>query len=132
MPNAANLVSGNEVRIGGDRVGTSTRSSVGARDDGTSVAVLGLKLETDVEPLPTDSTIIVRPRSALGLKYVELTRGTSDEGFADGDTIPLAQATPEPGRVRRVHQHVRRADARRRQTNLRGLRRRVRRPRRRA
>ena len=38
--------------------------------------------------------MLIRPRSALGLKYVEMTRGTSDEGFADGDTIPLANATP--------------------------------------
>ena len=27
---------------------------------------------------------------------MEITRGTSDEGLADGDTIPLAQATPDP------------------------------------
>ena len=33
-----------------------------------------------VDPLATDSTVIVRPRSALGLKYVQLTRGTSEEG----------------------------------------------------
>jgi hypothetical protein len=40
--------------------------------------------------------VLIRPRSALGLKYVELTRGSSGEGFEDGDTIPLAQATPAP------------------------------------
>jgi hypothetical protein len=35
---------------------------------------------------------MVRPRSALGLKYVEIQRGTSKATFADGDTIQLAQA----------------------------------------
>ena len=34
----------------------------------------------------------MRPRSALGLKYVEITRGQSRESYEDGDTIPLAQA----------------------------------------
>lgn len=95
-PSAANLVRGNEVRIGGTRVGTVDKIEVERQDDGTSIAVLGLKLERSVAPLPNDSTVIVRPRSALGLKYVELTRGTSRDGFADGDTVPLASATPAP------------------------------------
>jgi virulence factor Mce-like protein len=95
-PSAANLVRGNEVRIGGTRVGSVDSIEAERRDDGTSIAVLGLKLEKSVEPLPKDSTVIIRSRSALGLKYVELTRGTSDEGFADGDTVPLAAATPAP------------------------------------
>ena len=96
VPSAANLVRGNEVRIGGTRVGSVTAIDVERRPDGSNVALLSLKLEKDAEPLPVDSTLIVRPRSALGLKYVELTRGTSDEGFDDGATIPLASATPAP------------------------------------
>ena len=31
-----------------------------------------------------------RARSALGLKYLEIQRGTSDEGFTQGATIPLS------------------------------------------
>ena len=95
-PSAANLVRGNEVRIGGTRVGSVDTITAERREDGTSIAVLGLKLERSVSPLPKDSTVLIRPRSALGLKYVELSRGTSEEGFEDGDTIPLAQATPAP------------------------------------
>jgi virulence factor Mce-like protein len=95
-PSAANLVRGNDVRIGGTRVGSVDTIEVKRQKDGTSIAVLGLKLEKTVAPLPKDSTVLIRPRSALGLKYVELTRGTSDEGFDDGATIPLAQATPAP------------------------------------
>jgi ABC-type transporter Mla subunit MlaD len=34
----------------------------------------------------------VRPRSALGLKYVEITRGHASQTFDDGATIRLAQA----------------------------------------
>ena len=95
-PSAANLVRGNEVRIGGARVGAVDSIKAKRLENDTSVALIGLKLERDVKPLPKDSTVIIRPRSALGLKYVQLTRGTSDEGFADGDTVPLAAATPAP------------------------------------
>ena len=61
-----------------------------------------MKLEKQVDPLPVDSTMIIRPRSALGLKYIEITPGESDEGFAAGDTIPAAQATPEPVEIDEV------------------------------
>ncbi len=96
VPSAANLVRGNEVRIGGARVGVVDQIEPLNHSDGKVTAVLTLKLETAVKPLPIDSTVIVRPRSALGLKYVELTRGTETKGFPDGDTIPLANATPKP------------------------------------
>jgi virulence factor Mce-like protein len=96
VPSAANLVRGNEVRIGGSRVGTVDDIQAKRRRDGTSVALLSLKLERDVKPLPKDSTLIIRSKSALGLKYVEVTRGHSAQGFQDGDTIPLAAATPRP------------------------------------
>jgi virulence factor Mce-like protein len=96
VPSAAALVRGNEVRIGGSRIGTVDSITTKRREDGTSVAVLGLKLERDQMPLPTDSTLLIRTKSALGLKYVELTRGRSDEGFGDGDTMPLSAATPAP------------------------------------
>jgi virulence factor Mce-like protein len=96
VPSAANLVVGNDVRIGGTRVGFVDNISAERQDDGTTIAVLDLTLERDVAPLPQDSTLIVRPRSALGLKYVEITRGTDSEGFDEGATIPIAQATPTP------------------------------------
>jgi ABC-type transporter Mla subunit MlaD len=80
VPSAANLVVGNDVRIGGSRVGF----------------IGDLTLERSVAPLPRDSTLIVRPRSALGLKYVEITRGNARRGYDDGATIPISAATPEP------------------------------------
>ena len=66
---------------------TSSRSST--RTAAVS-ANLDLKLDADIEPLPVDSTIVVRTRSALGLKYLEIGRGTSEEGYRQGDTIPLS------------------------------------------
>jgi phospholipid/cholesterol/gamma-HCH transport system substrate-binding protein len=96
VPNAANLVKGNDVRIGGTRVGAVTDIAPEQHPDGSVTAVLTLKMETVVKPLPVDSTVIVRPRSALGLKYVQITKGTSSDGFDDGATIPLRNARPEP------------------------------------
>ncbi len=92
MPSAAQLVVGNDVKIGGSRVGAVTEIKPKTQDDGSVIAVLTLTLDKDAGPLPKDSTLMVRPRSALGLKYVEITRGKSSEGFQDGDTIALAQA----------------------------------------
>jgi ABC-type transporter Mla subunit MlaD len=96
VPDASALVTGNEVRIGGDRVGIIDKIEPVRHDDGRVTARLHVKLETDVKPLPVDSTIIVRPRSALGLKYVEVTRGRSPRGFEEGATVPLSAATPRP------------------------------------
>ena len=75
MPSAAQLVVGNDVKIGGSRVGAVTEIQPKTLDDGRVIAVLRLTLDKDAGPLPKDSTLMVRPRSALGLKYVEITRG---------------------------------------------------------
>jgi ABC-type transporter Mla subunit MlaD len=96
VPAAASLVKGNEVRIGGLRVGVIDKIQPITKSDGTVAAKLDMKLETRIRPLPVDSTLMVRPRSALGLKYVEVTKGTSSKGFPEGGTIPLANATPKP------------------------------------
>ncbi len=94
VPTAANLVEGNEVRIGGARVGAISTIKPKTLDDGTTIATLELKLDKTVEPLPDDSTVIVRPKSLLGLKYVEITRGDSEEGYAAGATVPVSASKP--------------------------------------
>ncbi|HWI71156.1 MAG TPA: MlaD family protein, partial [Baekduia sp.] len=96
VPSAANLVEGNEVRIGGTRVGVVDKITPKQLANGRVIAQLHLKLETTVKPLPKDSTILIRSKSALGLKYVELTKGKSTAGYPDGATIPLKAATPAP------------------------------------
>ncbi len=96
VPNADALVKGNEVRIGGARVGV-VKSVVPVQvGNGRVAAELSLSLDKSVEPLPVDSTMIIRPKSPLGLKYVQITPGTSSKGFAAGETIPLSAAHPEP------------------------------------
>src|SRR3954451_4221246 len=102
LQNGAQLVAGNEVRIGGFRVGVVDTITPKRRPDGTTYATIHMKLQSDVEPLPIDSKLIVRSRSALGLKYVEITPGDAARGFREGDTIPLANATPEPVEIDQV------------------------------
>jgi ABC-type transporter Mla subunit MlaD len=111
VPNAANLVRGNDVRMGGARVGVVDAITPQTHKDGTVTAQLKLKLQTSIEPLPKNSTVLIRPRSALGLKYVEITKGdlpvkgddnAKTNGFADGATIPLKNATPNPVEIDEV------------------------------
>ena len=94
LPNAAQLVKGFEVRIGGARVGFISKIEPKKRDDGSAYAQVTMKLDKEIEPVPADSTLLVRPRSSLGLKYIELTPGEGRAGLAAGSTIPVRQATP--------------------------------------
>src|SRR4051812_45070606 len=94
LPNADNLVRGNDVRIGGARVGAVSAIHAEEKGDGTTYARVELKLDKDLDPLPIDSTLLVRPRSALGLKYVELTPGSAKAGYRAGAVVPLRQARP--------------------------------------
>ncbi len=93
VANGANLVAGNEVRSGGSRIGVVSDMRPVRLEDGSSGAELTLELDKAQGHLPDDSTIRIRPRSALGLKYVEVTKGTSKEAFENGDTVPSSQAS---------------------------------------
>ncbi|HTU13823.1 MAG TPA: MlaD family protein [Solirubrobacterales bacterium] len=95
LPSGSNLVRGNEVRIAGVRVGIIKSVKPEQLEDGRAIANLDLALDKSVQPIPEDSTLIVRQRSAIGLKYLLLTPGKSDEGLKPGGTIPLKQARPE-------------------------------------
>jgi virulence factor Mce-like protein len=96
VPNADALVKGNEVRIGGVRVGIVKKVVPVALGNGEFAAELSLSLDKSAEPLPVDSTITVRPKSALGLKFLQVTPGNSKKGFKAGETVPVTAAHPEP------------------------------------
>ena len=95
IDSGSNLVKGNEVRAGGFRVGVVENLAPVTLSDGRTVAILTLKLDEKTGQVPIDSTVKIRPRSALGLKYVELTKGHSRKLLHDGDTIPLAHTAPQ-------------------------------------
>jgi virulence factor Mce-like protein len=92
LPNADQLVKGNEVRVGGYRVGVVNQIEPAQANGGQLYARIHMKLDKTIEPLPVDSRLIVRARSALGLKYVEITPGEAEGGFRAGSTIPLNRA----------------------------------------
>jgi virulence factor Mce-like protein len=102
VPNAGNLVVGNDVRIGGARVGVVSEIKPVANPTGEPSAELVMKLDKEVDPLPRDSTLIVRPRSALGLKYVEVAPGRARAGLRAGSTLPLSHARPRPVEIDEV------------------------------
>ena len=81
-----------DVRIGGKRVGAITKIEAVPTKDGSSVARLELKLEQMAGPLPADTQVQVRPRSIIGLKYLQLTLGHAKRTIASGGTIPLSSS----------------------------------------
>jgi ABC-type transporter Mla subunit MlaD len=96
LPQASGLQPSNQVRIAGSRVGVI--DSMSAHQDpstGRVVAIANLKLEKKYEPLPVDTKAIVQSVSAIGLKYLELEKGTSLVGIKPGHAIPVTQ-TSEP------------------------------------
>jgi ABC-type transporter Mla subunit MlaD len=99
VPNADALVKANEVRIGGARVGVVKSVVPVQLPNGTEEAELTLSLDKSAEPIPKGSTLLIRPKSPLGLKYLQITPGTSSEPIKAGETIPVRYAKPEPGDI---------------------------------
>jgi ABC-type transporter Mla subunit MlaD len=99
VPNADALVKANEVRIGGARVGVVKSVVPVQLKNGGVEAELTLSLDKSAEPIPNDSSILIRPKSPLGLKYLQITPGASTTGFKAGETIPVRYAKPEPGDI---------------------------------
>jgi ABC-type transporter Mla subunit MlaD len=92
LPETSGLQKANEVRIAGTRVGLV--SSLTPREDpatGRITAIAELKLEKGVEPLPVDTKAVVQSVSAIGLKYLELEKGSSHATLKPGSTIPATQ-----------------------------------------
>src|SRR5262249_14849007 len=95
VPNASNLVAGNDVRIAGARGGAGTSIDPVQGEDGDTHARLNLTLDKSVDPLPRDTTITVRNQSTIGLKYLQINLGHSSQGFQSGDRIPISQDRPQ-------------------------------------
>lgn len=93
VPDASGLLVGDGVLIGGTRVGYVGAVNASTLPNGSVIATLQLKLNKSVQPLPANSTDLVRPVSPLGLKYLEITRGDSRQTLAPGATIPLSHTS---------------------------------------
>lgn len=87
----SDLVAGAEVSEGGFEVGIVKSLAPVRLGDGRAGAQLTLALSEAYGRVPVDSTVVIRPRSVLGLKYVDLRVGRSRRVFSDGATMPVSQ-----------------------------------------
>jgi ABC-type transporter Mla subunit MlaD len=96
VPSGAKLVPGNDIREGGHRIGVVTELNSKKLRDGSAGAEIVMKLDKNASPLPADTSLVVRPRSALGLKYVELERGKAKDTLPAGATITAGEEAIAP------------------------------------
>jgi virulence factor Mce-like protein len=95
VPDAAELTKGDDVRIGGERVGVVlaiTAIPAGAR--GAPHAQVKLALDARTGHLPVDTQVQIRPASILGAKYVAIVPGHAARRVPQNGALPLAQARP--------------------------------------
>jgi ABC-type transporter Mla subunit MlaD len=93
LPEGSGLQPSNQVRIGGTRVGIiGSLTPHQNPQTGVVTAIANLKLEKKVEPLPADTKAIVLSVSAIGLKYLELEKGSSAKTIKAGGEIPVSQS----------------------------------------
>jgi ABC-type transporter Mla subunit MlaD len=80
----AALTRGSEVREGGVRVGFVKTLRTTRLPDGKAAAEMDVQLDRAAGDVPADTTFTIRPRSPLGLKYLEMMRGRAQGGVQDG------------------------------------------------
>lgn len=85
---ADNLTSHYQVRIRGRLVGQVLHPRV---EDGKGV--VDLQLEPGLEPLRADTRLRVRPRSPIGVRFVDLVPGTKGDPLPEGGTIRASQTS---------------------------------------
>jgi virulence factor Mce-like protein len=92
VQDADGLVEGDDVRIAGIPVGKVL--TVRTAPDGAGVT-LGIDRGKGYDPIFTDATVLIRPKSLLGEKYVDMQRGSSNVEVPDGGSIPKSQAASQ-------------------------------------
>lgn len=95
VANASEVTHNAEVHMGGALVGVIDKITPARDSAGQPIALMDLKLDKKIEPLPVDSTFDVRLKGAIGLKYVQITKGTSSQTYPNGATVPVSQSGSE-------------------------------------
>jgi len=95
IADASEVTKNAEVHMGGALIGVVDSVSPTRDSAGQPIAVMDLSLQKNVEPLPVDSTFDVRLKSSIGLKYIQITKGTSSQTYPNGATVPLSQSGSE-------------------------------------
>jgi ABC-type transporter Mla subunit MlaD len=85
---ADNLSEHYQVRMNGRLIG----QVLNPRQDGGR-ALVDLQLKSDAGPLLADTRLRVRPRSAIGVRFVEVTPGTRGRPLPNGALIPASQTS---------------------------------------
>jgi virulence factor Mce-like protein len=83
---ADNISIHSQIRMGGRLVGQVLHPRV---ENGQ--AIVTLQLTPDVGPLTSDTRVKVKPRSAIGVRFVEIFPGTHGTPLPDGGRIPASQ-----------------------------------------
>ncbi|MFL5883441.1 MAG: MlaD family protein, partial [Thermoleophilaceae bacterium] len=92
VPNAGGVTKDNEVRIGGSRVGVVKKITAQPTPSG-AVGVLHMTLDKRLS-LRDDTALTIRPRSPLGLRYIQVVPGTKGKLVPQNGTLPLRDAQP--------------------------------------
>jgi ABC-type transporter Mla subunit MlaD len=93
--NASELSHGDNVNMGGALVGIVSTVTPERLPDGRPIAVINVRMQNSIKPLPVDSKFTVRLKGAIGLKYLEITLGHSRVGFANHAVVPMRQESTE-------------------------------------
>jgi virulence factor Mce-like protein len=86
--NADNLTSHYQVRVGGRLIGQVLNPRVS-----NGLAVVDLQLTPAIKPLLSDTKLKVRPRSPIGVRYVDVLPGTRGTPLKDGALISASQTS---------------------------------------
>jgi ABC-type transporter Mla subunit MlaD len=93
--NASELTHGDNVNMGGALVGIVSTVTPERLPDGRPVAMINVRLQNSIKPLPVDSKFTVRLKGAIGLKYLDITLGHSRRGYPNKAVVPLRQEGTE-------------------------------------
>ena len=83
MPDAAGLYPGSDVLVAGSKAGTVEDLQLKA-----GRVLVHIALDPAHSPIRTDSTVVLRPKSLLGEKYLDLRPGRSGLELSSGGSIP--------------------------------------------
>jgi virulence factor Mce-like protein len=96
VPDAQELSNNNEVLVAGRRVGVIATIEPRLGPDDRPFAQLNLHLDQSMEgTIHPDANVLVRARSLLGAKYLDLTLGSTGKPLTAGDVLPLSQSRTE-------------------------------------
>jgi phospholipid/cholesterol/gamma-HCH transport system substrate-binding protein len=79
-----------DVRAAGVKVGSVSEITNSSTQDGT-IALVQMQLDGGYAPIYRNATVLIRQKTLVGENYIEITRGTPNDGTVpDGGRLPLS------------------------------------------